>query len=62
MFNRDFRDFFVNKGNIVSCMLENEKTVDSVENKFNFTYPNDDWFAHLDYNEFIDKYYKITRV
>ncbi|GAA0226939.1 hypothetical protein GCM10008921_09620 [Metaclostridioides mangenotii] len=37
-------------------------SIKKVENKFNFTYPNDDWFAHLDYNEFIDKYNKITRV
>ncbi|WP_315167812.1 hypothetical protein [Metaclostridioides mangenotii] len=62
VFNSGFVDFFVNRGDIISCLLESEETVDSVENKFNFTYPNDEWFAQLDYNEFIDKYNKITRV
>lgn len=62
VFNSGFGDFFVNRGDIVSCLLESEETADSVENKFNFTYPNDEWFAQLDYNEFIDKYNKITRV
>jgi len=62
VFNSSFGDFFVNRGDIVSCLLESEETVDYVENKFNFTYLNDEWFAQLDYKEFIDKYNKITRV
>jgi len=53
---------FIDSSIIKEMPIQAFDYIKKVENKFNFTYPNDDWFAQLDYNEFNDKYNKITSV
>lgn len=61
IFNEEFSNFFVNRGDIISCFKDTLDKDYFLKNNFNLTYPDDMWFKNLDNKRFEDIYKNISR-